>query len=142
MKHKKRHDFRHASKITLSEIEVCGQSQKSVRWLINPRELFLHLPQRKEKRRLGDNVTLIETSDTDKIDEIFEKSDIYRAQSKEKASKEQLELLAVTENYLKETYPIPLTVIGNTYENFRMWSSDSKKILVENGQGLCKMECS
>lgn len=103
--------------------EVCGQSQKSIRWLINPRELFLHLPRREEKRRLEGNVSRIERGDADKIDEIFEKSDVYRTQlkifmvqpglSKEKASKEQLELLAVTENYLKETYLIPLTIIGS-----------------------------
>jgi hypothetical protein len=103
--------------------ELCGQSQKSIRWLINSRELFLHLLRREEKRRLERKATRIETGDGDRIDEIFEKSDVYRTElkifmvqpglSKEKASQEQLELLAVTENYLKETYLIPLTLIGS-----------------------------
>ena len=33
--------------------------------------------------------------------------------SKWKASEEQLELLAVTDIFLKETYLIPLTIIGS-----------------------------
>ena len=103
--------------------EVCGQSQKSIRWLINPRELFLHPPRREEKRQLQVNASLIERGDADKIDEIFEKSDVYRTRlkifmvqpglSKAKASTEQLELLAVTESFLLETSLIPLTVIGS-----------------------------
>lgn len=103
--------------------QVCGQSQKSIRWKINPRELFLHLPRREEKRRLEGKVTRIEVGNSDKIDEIFEMSSIYKTNlkifmvqpglSKEKASEEQLELLAVTESYLKETYQIPFIVIAS-----------------------------
>lgn len=103
--------------------EVCGQSQKSIRWMINSRELFLHLLRREEKRRHEGKATRIEVGDNDKIDELFEKSDVYRTQlkifmvqpglSKQKASQEQLELLAVTDSFLKETYLIPLTVIGS-----------------------------
>lgn len=103
--------------------EVCGQSQKSIRWLINSRELFLHLLRREEKRRLERKPTRIEIGDSDKIDEIFEKSSVYKTElkifvvqpglSKKDASEEQLELLAVTESFLKETYRIPLTVIAS-----------------------------
>lgn len=103
--------------------QVCGQSQKSIRWLINSRELFLHMPRREEKRRLEGEATRIEVGDSDIIDEIFEKSSIYKTElkifmvqpglSKAKASEEQLELLAVTESYLKETYRIPFTVIAS-----------------------------
>jgi superfamily II DNA or RNA helicase len=103
--------------------EVCGQSQKSIRWMENPRELFLHLLRREEKRQDEDNATRIEVGDWDKIEEIAEKSIVYRTQakifmvqpglSKKKVSPEQLELLSVTESYLKETYLIPFNVIAS-----------------------------
>ena len=103
--------------------EVCGQSQKSIRWMQNPRELFCHLLRREEKRQDEDNVSRVEKGDTDKIDEIMEKSIVYRTDlaivvvqpglSKARASSEQLELLSVTESYLKETYLIPFTVIAS-----------------------------
>jgi hypothetical protein len=61
--------------------------------------------------------------DSDKIDEIFEKSSLYKTElkifivqpglSKAKASEEQMELLAVTESYLKETYRLPFIVIAS-----------------------------
>lgn len=67
----------------------------------NPRELFLHLLRREEKRQDEDNATRIEIGDWDKIDEIAEKSIVYRTQamifmiqpglSKKKANLEQLE---------------------------------------------------
>jgi hypothetical protein len=61
--------------------------------------------------------------DWDKIEEMAEKSIVYRTQakifmvqpglSKKKVSPEQLELLSVTESYLKETYLIPFGVIAS-----------------------------
>jgi superfamily II DNA or RNA helicase len=103
--------------------QVCGQSQKSIRWLINPRELFLHMLRREEKRRDDEGGTRIEVGSTDKIDEIAEKSSVYKTDlkvsivqpglSKSQVSEEQLELLSVTESYLKDTYLIPITVIAS-----------------------------
>lgn len=103
--------------------EVCGQSQKSIRWMENPRELFLHLLRREEKRQDEDSATRIEVGDSDRIEEMAEKSIVYRTQakifmvqpglSKKKVSPEQLELLSVTESYLKETYLIPFGVIAS-----------------------------
>lgn len=103
--------------------EVCGQSQKSIRWMENPRELFLHLLRREEKRQDEDNTSRIEVGDSDLIEEIAEKSMVYRTQakvfmvqpgvSKKKVSPEQLELLSVTESYLKETYLIPFSIIAS-----------------------------
>ena len=103
--------------------EVCGQSQKSVRWYEHPRELFLHLLRREEKRLDEENATRLEKGSSDDIDEIAEKSLVYKTElhifivqpglSKSKASLAQLDLLGVTENYLKEMYLIPLTVVGS-----------------------------
>jgi superfamily II DNA or RNA helicase len=103
--------------------QVCGQSQKSIRWVINPTELFLHLLRREEKRKDEHGGTRIEIGDSDIIDEIAEKSCVYKTElniflvqpglSKPKVSVEQLELLSVTESFLKETYMIPFTVIAN-----------------------------
>jgi superfamily II DNA or RNA helicase len=103
--------------------EVCGQSQKSVRWYEHPRELFLHLLRREEKRLDEEKVTRIENGSSDDIDEIAEKSLVYKTElhifivqpglSKSKASLAQLDLLSVTENYLKDMYLIPLTVVGS-----------------------------
>jgi superfamily II DNA or RNA helicase len=103
--------------------EVCGQSQKSIRWIQNARELFYHLLRREEKRQDEDSVSRIEKGDFDKIEEILEKSSVYKTElaifivqpglSKAKASSEQLELLSVTESYLKETYMIPLGIIAS-----------------------------
>lgn len=91
--------------------------------MINSRELFLHLLRREEKRQINGKPTRIELGNSDKIDEFVEKSSVYKTElsifivqpglSEKKASEEQLELLAVTESFLKETYRIPLTVIAS-----------------------------
>jgi hypothetical protein len=103
--------------------EVCGQSQKSIRWMQNVKDLFYHLLRREEKRLDEDSVSRIEAGDFDKIEEILEKSSVYKMElaifivqpglSKAKASSEQLELLSVTESYLKETYMIPFDIIAS-----------------------------
>ena len=103
--------------------EVCGQSQKSIRWMQNIKDLFFHLLRREEKRLDENSVSRIEKGDFDKIEEILEKSSVYRTElaifivqpglSKAKASSEQLELLSVTESYLKETYMIPFGIIAS-----------------------------
>ncbi len=97
--------------------------KKNVHWVENVRELFLHLLSREEKRFDEKGVSRIEKGDSNKISEIMEMSRVYRTKlkiyivqpglSKEKASEDQLSLLGVTENYLKETYLIPLEVIGS-----------------------------
>lgn len=103
--------------------EVCGQAQKSIRWMEDATELFRHLLRREEKRQDEDSVSRIEKGDFDKIDEIKEKSIVYRTEleifvvqpglSKRRVSPDQLELLGATESYLKGTYMIPFVVIGS-----------------------------
>lgn len=102
---------------------VCGQAQKSIRWMITPTELFQHLLRREEKRLDEHDTTRIERGDYDLIDEIVEKSSVYKTElkiflvqpglSKPDVSLDQLELLSVTDSFLKGTYMIPFGVIGN-----------------------------
>lgn len=54
--------------------QVCGQSQKGIRWIENPRELFLHLLRREEKRLDEHSESRIEQGDQDTIEEAGEKS--------------------------------------------------------------------
>lgn len=103
--------------------QVCGQSQKGIRWAENPRELFLHLLRREEKRLHEDGESRIEKGNQDAIEEAGEKSLIYRTRyhvfivqpglSKKDASMQQLDLLGVTQSFLKEMYLIPLTIIAS-----------------------------
>ncbi|MEQ1603952.1 MAG: DEAD/DEAH box helicase family protein [Pyrinomonadaceae bacterium] len=103
--------------------EVCGQTQRSVRWMDDPSELFTHLLRREEKRVSGRGVSRIDKGDTDKLHEILEMSRLYKTEmsifavqpglSKAQIGASQLELLGVTETYLTETYLIPFTVISS-----------------------------
>lgn len=103
--------------------QLCGQAQKSIRWMIKPEELFLHLLRREEKRLDEGKPSRIEVGDSDVIEGILEKSYIYKTYisiyavqpglSKTKVSVDQLELLSVTDSFLRETYRIPFVLIGN-----------------------------
>lgn len=104
-------------------VEVCSQAQKNFHWIENISNLFIHLLSREEKRFDETGVSRIEKGDADKIYELMEMSRVYRSKlkvyivqpglSKDKISENQLRLLGVTENFLKETYLIPLEVIGS-----------------------------
>jgi hypothetical protein len=104
--------------------EVCAQAQKSIHWIEKPTELFHHLCLREEKRQDEKGGTRIETGDIDKILEIKNMTSIYRTElkifivqpglSKKRIKPGQIDLLGVTENFLMDTYLIPLGVIANT----------------------------
>lgn len=105
--------------------EVCGQAQKSIHWLDNPTDLFTHMMSREPKKRQGQERSRYFRGTRDILWRIREMSyqfrielEIYIVQPG--ISKEQLgtaqgtehrELLAVTDNYLMETYQIPFRVI-------------------------------
>jgi hypothetical protein len=101
--------------------ELCGQAQKSVRWLEQPRDLFTHLLRREPRKLLNNSGTRFEMGTKQDLLRIQQKVDIQRVAlsifivqpgvSKAKASREQLELLAVTENYLMETLAVPFGVV-------------------------------
>ncbi len=105
--------------------EVCGQAQKSVFWKGKGGfELFRHMIQRESRRVSNGNNTRFEKGTIEDLALIKEKSKrfyktdfkIYIVQpglSKGNASEQQLELLAVTENHLLETYKIDLEVIAS-----------------------------
>lgn len=106
--------------------EVCGQTQKSVSWAAShekKRELFSHLLRRDALRAVNAGVGRIELGDTAVLEEIYAMSGtlavsmqmilVQPGLSRSKASRSQLELLGSTENYLAETYQIPLRVIGS-----------------------------
>lgn len=101
--------------------ELCGQAQKSVRWLDKPRDLFTHLLRREPRRRNGNESTRFEVGTKRDLLRIREKTELQRVNlrvaivqpglSKAGASNEQRELLAVTEHYLLETFAVPLVVV-------------------------------
>lgn len=103
--------------------EVCGQAQKSVKWLEKTTDLFTHLMKRSPRKRGGQNGTRYELGTESDLFRIRKKAErqrvflkIYIVQpglSKTHATRDQLELLAVTENYLLETFAVPLLVIGS-----------------------------
>lgn len=103
---------------------VCGQAQRSVRWLISHESrtaLFTHLLEREAiraaKRRptrfdRGDNRTLARLRDRSRYEEVSIRVHIVQpGLSSAQASVAQLELLGVTERYLSDTYGVLLNVI-------------------------------
>lgn len=103
--------------------ELCGQAQKCIRWLEKPRDLFTHLLRREPRRFKGRTGTRYELGTEMDLLRLREKTESLRMTLKviviqpglsfAKASSDQLELLAVTENYLMETYAIPFEVIAS-----------------------------
>jgi superfamily II DNA or RNA helicase len=103
--------------------EVCGQAQKSIRWLEKPRDLFTHLMRREPRRYQGKEATRYEVGTEKDLLRIRGKADsqpvrlrvfvVQPGLSKNAASQGQLELLAVTENYLLETFAVPFGVVGS-----------------------------
>jgi superfamily II DNA or RNA helicase len=105
---------------------VCGQAQKSVYWMYSSEkqtDLFSHLLRREPKRRRGYETSRFQKGDRDMLIRIREMSRtrplelrvfiVQPGLSKAMATREQLELLSVTENYLMETYKLPFGVIAS-----------------------------
>lgn len=102
---------------------VCGQAQRSVFWRTDLRGLLDHLSYRDARRLEKHSVSRFERGDQVRLDEIARQSPyltpefkIFVVQpglAKSKAEVSQLELLAVTELYLRETYGVDFGVITN-----------------------------
>ena len=103
--------------------EVCGQAQKCISWLASPErqtDMLTHL-LRREASWHERELTRIERGSWEELLRIREISrqrtirvKVFIVQpgvSKADASRDQLELLSVTENHLMETYQLPLVVI-------------------------------
>ena len=106
--------------------EVCGQAQKSIYWMSSPEkrtDLFTHLLRREEPRQEADTSSRYEVGNGELLQTIREMSrlcpvslKIYIVQpgvSKANATRDQLELLSVTENYLMETFQLGFGVIAS-----------------------------
>ena len=101
---------------------VCGQAQKSIRWKERFDRLVNHMISR-EKNWNTTGHSRFERGDLRKLIEIRNMSQFYDYElsmhivqpglSKTLVSQGQLELLCVTESYLKDTYNIPLQIIGS-----------------------------
>lgn len=106
--------------------EVCGQAQKSVAWMYSPEkrtDLFTHLMCRDAMRRNAGDESRIEVGDAELLRVVREMSHVYPVSlkvfivqpgvSKANATRDQLLLMSVTENYLFETYQLPFGVIAS-----------------------------
>lgn len=102
--------------------EVCGQAQKSIRWKSKPSSLFDHLLGREPRNRNGTTYSRFERGDSNTLLSLRNKSRQYPVELKiyivqpglaSNLSRDQLELLSVTENHLMETFQLPFQVIGN-----------------------------
>ncbi len=103
--------------------EVCGQAQKSAYWKGVVDRLLAHLDRREIDRLKKHGPSRFEKGDmallrdlrrrADALNPSFEIVIVQPGLSRKKVSDDQLELLAVTELYLDETYRIPLRVIGS-----------------------------
>jgi hypothetical protein len=106
--------------------EVCGQAQKSICWMSSPEkrtDFFTHLLRREARRQEAGAPSRYETGDGELLLTIREMSrrcpvslKIFIVQpglSKANATRDQLELMSVTENHLMETYRLPFGVIAS-----------------------------
>jgi superfamily II DNA or RNA helicase len=106
--------------------EVCGQAQKSIFWMSSPEkrtDLFTHLLRREARRQQAGASSRYETGDGELLQTIREMSrlcpvslKIFIVQpglSKANATRDQLELMSVTENHLMETFQLSFGVIAS-----------------------------
>ena len=101
---------------------MCGQAQKSIRWKAQASALFDHLLKREPRIRDKVSYSRFEKGDQTLLLSLRNKSRQYPVKFTvcivqpglaSNPSKDQLELLSVTENHLMVTYQIPFEVIGN-----------------------------
>jgi superfamily II DNA or RNA helicase len=103
---------------------VCGQAQTCIRWMASPdkrTDLFTHLLRRDAKRLAAERPSRFVRGDQRLMQTIREISRavpvglrvtlVQPGVSKGRVSEDQLRLLAVTQNYLMETYQLSLTVV-------------------------------
>lgn len=106
--------------------EVCGQAQKCISWMASSErqtDMLSHLLRREAARQGQRLTTRFELGDADMLRSIRDMSRllplvvrvaiVQPGLSKANASRDQLELLSVTENHLMETYQLPLLVVGS-----------------------------
>lgn len=102
--------------------EVCGQAQRSVSWKGMVWKMLDRMRRREVARNQQGGSRLDQGALTDlhsiarQLNVLSVNLEVYAVQpgvSKREVSRSQLELLGVTENYLRETYDVPFWLIAN-----------------------------
>ena len=102
--------------------EVCGQAQRSVSWKGAAWKMLDRMRRREVERNQQGGTRLDQGTLTDlhniarRLNVLSVTLEIYAVQpgvSKKVVSGSQLELLGVTENYLRETYDVPFWLIAS-----------------------------
>lgn len=106
--------------------EVCAQAQKCIHWMESHEkqvDLFTHLLRREQMRTDRQQTSRLERGTTEALVTFREMSHRYPMQvkvfivqpglSQKNATRDQLELLSVTENHLLETYNLPFGMIAS-----------------------------
>jgi len=101
--------------------EVCGQAQKSIKWRERIPKMIKRLGERESRRIQAGLPSRFAQGDMTKLLELQHAAHLLRPKlsiaivqpglSKRRVSGAQLELLGATQNYLRETYQVPLEVI-------------------------------
>lgn len=103
--------------------EVCGQAQKSVTWKSKVDRMLTRLGKRDDRRTQQTGISRFEIGVPAKLPEIRKMSRYLTSEfrifvvqpglSRAQATEQQLELLAVTALYLKETFAVSLSIVGS-----------------------------
>jgi len=102
---------------------VCGQAQKSVRWRESPRQMLHHLVHQEDLRLAAGGASRFEQGSKREVQRLINACKEYRFEyevlivqpglSKAQLAPAFLDVLGATETFLKETFSIPLKVIGS-----------------------------
>lgn len=100
--------------------EVCGQAQKSIRWVERVDEMLKHLKRRENQRTERSQSTRFEHGNMAVLNAIiggwrnlkpeFTVTIVQPGYSRARATRPHLELFAATESYLMETWRIPFAI--------------------------------
>ena len=103
--------------------EVCGQAQKSVRWMEYPVRMLKRIRKREKDRTENGKPSRFERGGLEEIRDWISRWQLMDREyhvwivqpglAKSSIESHQLDLLAATENYLLDTYSAPLRVIGS-----------------------------
>jgi superfamily II DNA or RNA helicase len=104
--------------------EVCGQAQKSIRWMEYPVRILKRMRKREKDRTEVGAPSRFERGGSEEIRDWISRWQLMDRQyavwivqpglAKGSIEPQQLDLLAATENYLLDTYSAPLRVIGSS----------------------------
>lgn len=101
--------------------EVCGQAEKSIRWIANKDSIIKHMKKREQSKLENKGRSRFEIGDLEKLQEIQNKMKYFKCKFEifivqpgvdcKTISNEMLNIIGCTEAYLNDTYGVPLGVI-------------------------------